>query len=493
MLHVLLHVATLISDDYIPSIKGIVPFILNNKKRPVKRLRRKNVVVKSKSKQRRSEIENYNNFMIHLILLLIILFIYVLVVNIFKLLVECSVCHEPRSVLAGLFTSKRPLQRDTNGVIFLDLDPVAFGHILAWLRTRVVPRDLPLDQQSVLLETAKQLHLDVLRSDLSSPIALKKKNVPLTQAELLYHVTSYAFKKYPIQLCGAKLSGLCLSTLDLSGANLRNAVLVGADLSAVNLARADLLGTNFTGATLGGANLTGANLVSVNLTGANLQSADLQGASLWDVVLKDVNFRGANLSGINLSDENLTDVKLIRANLTGAILIGTNFTRANLRSANLSNANLHRTILEDANLSNANLTGADLSYANLKDANLKGANLKDACLEDSNREGANREDANINLEQAPEQQDTPKKLLDENSVLKKTSGAAVRTHESCERPSHTLACRMRRRCWRRCSRSSLRTTSRHSKSSWLRTRDSAMRCVVAAGFKVIIVFRTIVS
>lgn len=38
-------------------------------------------------------------------------------------------------------------------------DPVAFGHILAWLRTGVVPRNLDPDQKAVVLDTAKQLRL----------------------------------------------------------------------------------------------------------------------------------------------------------------------------------------------------------------------------------------------------------------------------------------------------------------------------------------------
>lgn len=78
-------------------------------------------------------------------------------------------CREPHSVLAG----KRPLQRDNTGVVFLDLDPIAFGHVLAWLRTGVVPGE----HSPLLLETAKRLKLEGF-------IAVLKLHSGKPQAEL---------------------------------------------------------------------------------------------------------------------------------------------------------------------------------------------------------------------------------------------------------------------------------------------------------------------
>lgn len=70
-------------------------------------------------------------------------------------------CREPQSVLASLFSGKRPLQCDNAGVVFLDLDPIAFGHILAWLCTGVVPGEHSL----LLLETVKLIAVLGVPSD----------------------------------------------------------------------------------------------------------------------------------------------------------------------------------------------------------------------------------------------------------------------------------------------------------------------------------------
>jgi Ca-activated chloride channel homolog len=87
----------------------------------------------------------------------------------------------------------------------------------------------------------------------------------------------------PVNLVGA----------DLAGMDLTSASLVGADLSGADLRYADL----------SGADLTGANLMSADLRGADLRTANLSGASFKDALLSGANLIGAkNAEGIEIPD-----------------------------------------------------------------------------------------------------------------------------------------------------------------------------------------------
>jgi hypothetical protein len=46
-----------------------------------------------------------------------------------------TLCFEPNSMLASMFSGRFEMQKDKNGCVFLDRDPIYFGHILNWLRT----------------------------------------------------------------------------------------------------------------------------------------------------------------------------------------------------------------------------------------------------------------------------------------------------------------------------------------------------------------------
>ncbi len=109
-----------------------------------------------------------------------------------------------------------------------------------------------------LTETGECERCDLSRQDLRVAIAAVNK-----------------FKKTPINLKGAKLSGAILSNADLSGAILSNACLLYAKLEGAILSNAYLSDTiavcaDLSYAKLEGAKLEGANTLYANFYGANM-------------------------------------------------------------------------------------------------------------------------------------------------------------------------------------------------------------------------------
>ena len=165
------------------------------------------------------------------------------------------------------------------------------------------------------------------------------------------------------------LSGATLVDVDVSSTDLRS-----ANLRAVNFHSGYLMGANLRGAFLEGAQLSGADLSSANLSEADLTGADLTGAGLDD----------ADLSSANLSDADLTGADLTDAHLDGATLNGADLSQANLRGASFFRAYLKGAKLVEADLTDAKLNKADIGEAVLKGANLNGAALSGANLNDAN-------------------------------------------------------------------------------------------------------------
>jgi hypothetical protein len=109
--------------------------------------------------------------------------------------------------------------------------------------------------------------------------------------------------------------------------------------------------------------LAGAHLARVNLTSANLRYADLSGAYLAMANLTDAKLSEADLGDAMLFGANLSLAKLDGANLSAAVLIG------DKRSTPLQRISVTRTYtLGGAGPKNADLTYADMSGANLTDA-----------------------------------------------------------------------------------------------------------------------------
>ena len=201
-------------------------------------------------------------------------------------------------------------------------------------------------------------------------------------------------------LSDVNLSNANLSDVNFSNANLSNANLSDTNLSNANLSGADLLGVNISDANLSGVNFSDVNLSRANLSDVNLRHADLSNANLSNAKLLRTNLSHAILSNANLSRAKLLTAKLIHSNLSNANLSFADFNFANLSGADLSDANFLRTDLSNtnlrrANLSGTNLWGTNLSGTNLADANLAGVSLAGKNLSDTNLSGANLSGADL--------------------------------------------------------------------------------------------------
>ncbi|VVB66094.1 Pentapeptide repeats (8 copies) [Candidatus Gugararchaeum adminiculabundum] len=124
------------------------------------------------------------------------------------------------------------------------------------------------------------------------------------------------------------LSGAFLSKLDLSSVDLSHVILTKADMTHTYLVNA-----NMSNADLTEADLTDANLFNVKLIGAILIRANLSAANLCSAILIGADFTDAILAGALLVGANATDAILIRANVTSAIVKKTILIGADLTDA----------------------------------------------------------------------------------------------------------------------------------------------------------------
>lgn len=231
----------------------------------------------------------------------------------------------------------------------------------------------------------------------------------------------------PLDLSGAVLNNVNLSSVILDGANLgctsdpldgstvctqlNHTTLTKASLRRVSLAHALLQGAD-----LNSANLDGANLFAANLTGSETSqlSATLQGAFLRNVNLAQANLTGANLANANLystatatscnsaaADGFLTscasavNAKLKNTVFTGAYLAGVDFSGSTPQSANFRDAYLAGSHFTNANLTQdtptglrTDFTGAWLQGATFNNANVTGAYFASAVVDLTHSRGA---------------------------------------------------------------------------------------------------------
>lgn len=85
-----------------------------------------------------------------------------------------TLCREADSLLAELFSGQRALQRDTDGAVFLEVDPDAFELILRWLRVGSM-LSAPSDLVEVVRVQAKQLGLARLLLELAGASPSSRK------------------------------------------------------------------------------------------------------------------------------------------------------------------------------------------------------------------------------------------------------------------------------------------------------------------------------
>ncbi|MEM7345175.1 MAG: pentapeptide repeat-containing protein [Chloroflexota bacterium] len=109
---------------------------------------------------------------------------------------------------------------------------------------------------------------------------------------------------------------------------------------------------------LPGANLQGLPLTSSGFLGFNMREANLPNAKFGGAFLGGVDLYGADLSGANLDKAVLYHVDFTKADLSGATLrsittaVGVNFAEANLCGANLKGTDLTLVGLRDAYFNN---------------------------------------------------------------------------------------------------------------------------------------------
>jgi len=104
---------------------------------------------------------------------------------------------------------------------------------------------------------------------------------------------------------------------------------------------------------LAGVDLRGAHLESVDLSTIDLSNAILNGAKLSKTDLREANLSNAILNGAKLRKTNLPEANLSYAHLRDAKLDGTILFSADLSGADLRDADLRGAILDYADLSDA--------------------------------------------------------------------------------------------------------------------------------------------
>ena len=124
------------------------------------------------------------------------------------------------------------------------------------------------------------------------------------------------------------LRGADLEKVDLTSAVLREANLARAELRGAELARVNLNSADLTGASLVEAGIGYANLVNANLTGADLRGASLFSTDLTFAILESADLRGARLEWANLTSITVPDTDLDAAVFAGTVLGDVDFSRA---------------------------------------------------------------------------------------------------------------------------------------------------------------------
>ncbi len=131
----------------------------------------------------------------------------------------------------------------------------------------------------------------------------------LTGVDLRGIDVSYAYL-YPVDLCGADLTGAILKRTTIVHGRFAGANFSRSDLRDASLSQADLTGVNFYMARLDRCVLTGAILRRASLVRAKLLKTALSGADLTGASIRHARFGGTSLFGARLNDVDLGDCDL---------------------------------------------------------------------------------------------------------------------------------------------------------------------------------------
>jgi len=90
-----------------------------------------------------------------------------------------TLCAEPGSMLAAMFSGRHTIVTDKDGNPFLDRDGQSFKHILNYLRTGIVPANLSMYEQDMLQQDADYYAIESLARKMKekdNPFALPTAN-----------------------------------------------------------------------------------------------------------------------------------------------------------------------------------------------------------------------------------------------------------------------------------------------------------------------------
>jgi len=275
------------------------------------------------------------------------------------------------SVLAALFYGGQDLESGEDGAVFIDRDPWAFGAILQWLRTKILPPVSTETQRQTLKVEATHYGLDTLAQELEklqfekpnspdTPDAPRTRDATVSQTK---GTENNQDKPHKLMKIGAEqflnlINRRTLPTLRLNSCDLR-----GFDFYGLDLCQANLHGCNLDGVDLRHAKLSGACLAECSLRGAFLSNADLSRANCQRADLADAKMKQTSLVCADLTGASMARSVLDHANFEGAVLNSADMTMVKAKGATFKGASLASANLEQAHLENCVLDGADMSGA----------------------------------------------------------------------------------------------------------------------------------
>lgn len=187
-----------------------------------------------------------------------------------------TLCSQPNSRLAALFSGSFLLREDQNGYVFIDRDGKAFEELISWLRD-------PLSNISDRGYAEARFWQVVVNN---KPEPKKNDLMKISQDKMILLANcSKALAVPNCDLTGLYFGGMKLEKANFMGSILEEANFSVADLTNVNFRKCNLKFANFQSskvslANFEGANLEGANFQSSNVSGTNFKGANLEGAKL---------------------------------------------------------------------------------------------------------------------------------------------------------------------------------------------------------------------
>lgn len=147
-----------------------------------------------------------------------------------------TLCADPNSMLAAMFSGRHNVLQDEEGRYFIDRDGTHFRYILNYLRDGNTY--IPFDNQQLvdeLYEEVQFFNIENLLHKLDSERASGAKKID--QFKFLEIVNAAT---RPLQLPGIKLSSVALSYLNLDRANLRGCDFSSCQAAEVSFHQANL-------------------------------------------------------------------------------------------------------------------------------------------------------------------------------------------------------------------------------------------------------------